>query len=58
MIGDIKNFSVMKKHYKAYVNGFGGAKELRIKLMKTKNSQEVEKIIKWSPPAGTHLEKT
>ncbi len=48
MIGDIKNFSVMKKHYKAYVNGFGGAKELRIKLMKTKNSQEVEKIIKKS----------
>lgn len=40
------SFDVMKKHYKAYVNGFSGAKELRIKLMQTKNSKEVEKIIK------------
>jgi len=40
-----KNFSVMKKHFKAYVNGFDGAKELRMKLMETENSKEVEKII-------------
>ncbi len=45
-LGGIKNFDVMKKHYKAYVNGFDGAKELRIKLMETKNSKEVEKNIK------------
>ncbi|MCK9597179.1 tRNA-dihydrouridine synthase [Candidatus Pacearchaeota archaeon] len=41
-----KNFAVMKKHFKAYVNGFGGAKELRVKLMNTNNFKEVEKIIK------------
>lgn len=40
-----KNFAVMKKHFKAYVNGFEGSKELRIKLMETENSKEVEKII-------------
>lgn len=40
-----KNFSVMKKHFKAYVNDFPGAKELRIKLMETENAREVEKII-------------
>jgi nifR3 family TIM-barrel protein len=40
-----KNFDVMKKHFKAYVNGFDGAKELRIKLMNTKNSKEVKKIV-------------
>ena len=40
-----KNFDVIKKHFKAYVSGFEGAKELRIKLMETKNSKEVEKII-------------
>ena len=40
-----KGFDVMKKHFKAYVNGFDGAKELRIKLMKTENSKQVEKII-------------
>jgi tRNA-dihydrouridine synthase len=41
-----KNFSIMKKHFKAYVNGFSGAKELRMKLMEAKNSHEIEKIIR------------
>jgi nifR3 family TIM-barrel protein len=40
-----KNFSVMKKHYKAYVNGFEGAAELRAKLFETKSAQEVEQIL-------------
>jgi len=46
LLEKVKNFSIMKKHYKAYVNGWDGAKELRIKLMNAKNSKEVEKIIK------------
>lgn len=37
-----KNFAIMKKHYKAYCNGFDGAKELRMKLMETNNPQEVQ----------------
>lgn len=44
LLGDIKNFAIMKKHYKAYVNGFEGAKELRVKLMDAQNADEVEKI--------------
>jgi nifR3 family TIM-barrel protein len=46
-----KSFAVMKKHFKAYVNGFPacagreGAKELRVELMETENSKQVEKII-------------
>ena len=40
-----KHFDVMKKHFKAYVNGFDGAKELRIKLMKAENVKDVEKIV-------------
>ncbi len=40
-----KNFAIMKKHYKAYANGFDGAKELRVKLMETENARQVEKII-------------
>ena len=44
-LGDIKSFAIMKKHYKAYVNGFDGAKELRVELMECINSTEVEKII-------------
>ena len=40
-----QNFDVMKKHFKSYVSGFPGAKELRIKLMTSKNAKEAEKII-------------
>lgn len=45
LLGDIKSFHIMRKHYKAYANGFDGAKELRIELMKTENIEEVEKIV-------------
>ena len=40
-----KNFAIMKKHYKAYANGFNGAKELRIKLMEARNAKEVSEIV-------------
>jgi nifR3 family TIM-barrel protein len=42
----IKNFSVMKKHYKAYASGFDGAKELRSKLMETNSAKEAEAVVK------------
>ena len=45
-LSDIKSFAIMKKHYKAYVNGFLGAKELRMELMECDNAQEVEGAIK------------
>ena len=41
----IKNFEIMKKHYKAYVTGFDGAKELRMELMNAKDFAEVEQIV-------------
>ena len=44
--GDAKNFSIMKKHYKAYAQGFSGAKELRMKLMQAKNACEVDRTVK------------
>lgn len=40
-----KNFSVMKKHFKAYVSGFDGAKELRTELMECNNAVEVKKVL-------------
>ena len=43
---DYKNFAVMRKHFKAYVEGFDGAKELRVELMEAQNAKEVKKIIK------------
>lgn len=40
-----KNFAIMKKHYKAYVNGFDGAKELRAELMNASRGDEIEAIV-------------
>jgi len=40
-----KSFAIMKKHFKAYVSGWEGAKQLRMKLMECENANEVEKII-------------
>ncbi len=45
LLGGIKNFAVMKKHYKAYVNGFDGAKELREHLMTAENADGVCNIV-------------
>ena len=39
-----KNFNLMKKFYKLYINGFDGAKELRVELMTAKDYQDVETI--------------
>lgn len=41
----IKNWSVMKKHFKAYVRGFLGAHELRERLMETDTAGEVAVIV-------------
>jgi nifR3 family TIM-barrel protein len=46
LLGDIKNFYIMKKHYKAYIEGFEGAKELRVKCMETQSPEEVEALVK------------
>ena len=40
-----KSFAIMKKHFKAYVGNFGGANELRAKLMGTNNAREVEAAV-------------
>lgn len=43
--GSTKSFELMKKHYKAYVNGFDGAKFLRAKLMECHSAEEIEKRV-------------
>lgn len=45
ILGDIKSFAIMKKHFKAYINGFDGSKELRAELMEAVDVIGVEKII-------------
>lgn len=45
LLGDIKSFAIMKKHFKAYVEGFPGAKELRVELMEAQSAAQVADII-------------
>lgn len=46
LLGDVKHFAIMKKHFKAYVHGFRGSKELRVRLMEEGNTASaVKKII-------------
>jgi nifR3 family TIM-barrel protein len=45
LLGDIKNFAIMKKHFKAYAEGFAGAKELRVELMEAENAAQVESVV-------------
>ncbi|MEZ4104441.1 MAG: tRNA-dihydrouridine synthase [Candidatus Paceibacterota bacterium] len=40
-----KNFSIMKKHYKAYVKDFAGAHELRTRLMEQNDPETVGEIV-------------
>ena len=43
--GENKNFQIMKKFFKMYVNNFNGASALRQKLMEAKNTSEVKQIL-------------
>ncbi|MDP3646005.1 MAG: tRNA-dihydrouridine synthase [bacterium] len=45
LLGNIKSFSIMKKHFKAYVSGWNGAAELRMRLMECNTAEEVENRI-------------
>ena len=45
ILGNKKPFDIMKKHFKSYVSGFKGAKDLRIKLMACKDAKAVRQII-------------
>lgn len=45
LLGGVKSFALMKKHFKAYVHGFDNAKDLRVRLMEASNGGEVEEVI-------------
>lgn len=51
-----KNFAIMKKHYKAYVNGFFGASELRVTLMEQNSSDAVAAVVHSFLEQSNHIE--
>ncbi len=45
LMSETTNYATIKKHFKAYISGWDGAKELRIKLMETESVSAAEKIL-------------
>ena len=45
LLGKVKSFAVLKKHFKAYLTGFSGVSELRQKLMAAPDAATVGQII-------------
>jgi nifR3 family TIM-barrel protein len=46
LLGDLKSFDVMKKHYKTYITGFTGARELFLQLVDTQSGADVEAVVR------------
>lgn len=56
LFSGIKSFDIMKKHYKAYVTGFDGAKEVRTQLMEAKSAKEILRIVLHNfPKTAEHI---
>jgi len=45
LLADTTSYATMKKHFKSYISGWDGAKELRVKLMDTNNRHEVVALV-------------
>ena len=45
LLGTNTNYAVMKKHFKAYISGWDGAKDLRVKLMDTNSVDEAKALL-------------
>jgi|SRR3989344_3085853 len=44
-LGGVKSFSIMKKHFKAYLKDIENSKNLREKMMEANNASEVERLV-------------
>lgn len=45
LLAGVSNFAIMKKHFKSYISGWDGAKELRIRLMETSSPEEARTLL-------------
>lgn len=46
LLSEHKNFYIMRKHYKAYVSGFRGARQFRSRLVVSETPEEARAIAK------------
>ncbi len=52
----VKNFEIMKRHFKAYVHGFDGASALRAALMDTYTPRDARRIVQTFLQTNNHQE--
>ena len=45
LLSETTSYAVMKKHFKAYISGWDRSKELRVRLMETKDCPEAQEIL-------------
>lgn len=45
LMADTQHYAVMKKHFKAYISGWDGAKDLRVRLMETSKTSEALQLL-------------
>lgn len=45
LLSDVTNYAVMKKHFKAYISGWDGAKDLRVRLMESATTAEAVQLL-------------
>ena len=45
LLAETTNYATMKKHFKAYISGWDGAKELRVRLMETETIAAAQAIL-------------
>ncbi len=45
LLSETTSYAVMKKHFKAYISGWDGARELRVGLMNTDTSAEARRVL-------------
>ncbi len=45
-LGTTTHFAVMKKHFKAYINGWDNSKDLRVRLMETNDVQSALEVLR------------
>ncbi|MBI4088363.1 tRNA-dihydrouridine synthase [Candidatus Kaiserbacteria bacterium] len=55
LLGGVTHYATMKKHFKAYISGWDGAKELRVKLMETESLKEARELLEASKQRNLNI---
>lgn len=57
LLSGVTHYAVMKKHFKAYISGWDGAKDLRVRLMESNDVNEAHALLHSSLPLHATVEQ-